>query len=275
MLVALLLPAVSGCAGAHRPATGAAQTPPAAAPAPGEVPPPAASAPASPPAGAPAEVAGAFAAAWTVQPADLATQRLFRVTYDGADGGGSFRLTLLLATPRRYQVRAVDPFGRALWTLDVDGDSGLWLDHRNRLTCTLAGRLDLAAARLAPFPLPALPALLLGRLPAPPAGEVDVEAAPGQGAEAGGTRIAFRDDEGRRWSALLAAGLPTAWTLYDGGEAQVWWLLRDGEAFLSDAARGTQLRWRQTVREELPGDLAVPAVPEGYRAVDCTAAYGS
>jgi len=219
---------------------------------------------------APASVPAAeLAAAWTVPADELASQRLFRVTYDGADGGGSFRLTLLLESAQRYQVRAVDPLGRALWTLDVAGDEGRWLDHRNRVTCRLHGRFDLAAAHLAPFPLGALPALLLGRLPAAADGSVEVTPA----AAAGDLRIAYRDARGRGWSARLVAGRPTSWTLVEGGEASLWWLLHDGEAFLSDPGRGSQLRWRQTLREPLAAAIASPPVPDGYDEVDCGLAY--
>lgn len=232
-----------------------------------------ASAPAPAPAGAETPGRADLGAPWSLPAVELATQRLFRVSYDGPDEGGSFRLTLSLLTPDRYQVRAADPLGRALWTLDVAGGEGLWLDHRNRLVCRLEGRFDLAAARLTPFPLPALPALLLGRLPAPPDGAVERLPAGGPG---GADRIDYRDAAGRRWTARLEAGRPVSWALWEDGEAAVWWQRRDGEAFLSDRARGSQLRWRETLREPLPaaaGGLAAPPVPDGYRAVDCAAAY--
>ena len=232
-----------------------------------------------PPASPAADDAAAAADAWNLPAGELGTQRLFRVSYDGPDGGGSFRLTLSLAGADRYQVRAVDPLGRALWTLDVAGDEGLWLDHRNRATCRLVGRFDLAAARLTPFPLPALPALLLGRLPAPPAGAVERPAG-GAGDSDGGGRLAYRDASGRRWTARLAEGRPAAWTLFEDGEAVAWWLLRDGEAFLSDRVRGSQLRWRETLREPLPAPppgaaeaLGAPQVPADYRRIDCATAY--
>jgi hypothetical protein len=214
-----------------------------------------------------------LAAAWSLPAAELATQRLFRVRYDGPDEGGSFRLTLSLLTADRFQVRAVDPLGRALWTLDAAGGEGLWLDHRNRLVCRLEGRFDVAAARLTPFPLPALPALLLGRLPSPPDGAVERLPAGGAGAA---DRLDYRDAAGRRWTARIEAGRPVSWALWEEGEAAVWWQRRDGEAFLSDRERGSQLRWRETLREPLPaaaGGLAAPPVPDGYRAVDCAAAY--
>lgn len=200
---------------------------------------------------------------WRLPAGELATQRLLRVAYDGPDGEGSFKLTLRLAADGRYQARAVDPFGRALWTLDATDDGGLWIDHRAEAACRLAGRLDVAAARLTPFPLAALPALLLGRLPAAPAGAVERD----------GDRLDFRDAEDRRWTARLAAGAPAAWTLWADGEPALWWRAGDGEASLSDRRRKTQLRWRQVVREALDGSLETAAVPAGYALVDCAQFY--
>ncbi len=63
----------------------------------------------------------------------------------------------------------MDPLGRVVWGLDVAADRGLWVDHRNHTYCRLDGPLDLAFLPLGPLSLSALPPLLLGRLPAPPA----------------------------------------------------------------------------------------------------------
>jgi hypothetical protein len=196
---------------------------------------------------------------WLLPAGELGTQRLLRVGYDGPEGEGSFKLTLRLAADGRYQARAADPFGRALWSLDAAPDGGLWIDHRAEVACRLGGRFDLAAARLIPFPLAALPALLLGRLPEPPHGVV----------ERSGDRLEFDDAEGRRWTARVAGGAPVAWTLWLDGEPAVWWHGSDGEAHLSDRLRRTQLRWRQVVREELAGALEPVAVPAGYEEVAC------
>ena len=245
-------------------------------------------------------LADAEAAPWEVPPSALGTQRLFRVGYEGPDGGGSFRLTLRLAAPDRYQVRAVDPVGRALWTLDVAGATGLWLDHRAEAACRLEGSLDLAAGRLTPFPLAALPALLLGRLPAPPAGAVEEPPAgdPGEdeNAEAAETaeiaepaeadeaaeaaaarrRLAFADAGGRRWSATLDGTTPVSWALTEPGDAapSVWWRRHGGEQLLSDRRRNVQLRWRESVVERLAGGLEAVAVPPSFDLVPCTALGG-
>jgi hypothetical protein len=246
---------------------------------------------------APATAADPDAAPWQVPAGALGSQRLYRVSYDGPDGGGGFRLSLRLAAPERYQVRAVDPVGRALWSLDVAGAGGLWLDHRAAAACRLTGSLDLAAGQLTPFPLASLPALLLGRLPAAPAGPLDgpggeagepvaadaaetapPDAVPDADAEedtAGDRRLAFADAQGRRWSATLAGGAPLSWAMTEPGDAapSVWWRRHDGEHLLSDRARGVQLRWRESVVEPLPGPLAPLEVPEGFALVPCATLY--
>ncbi|HEX2164895.1 MAG TPA: hypothetical protein VHM02_13190 [Thermoanaerobaculia bacterium] len=216
----------------------------------------------------------------------VGTQRLYRVGYDGPDGGGSFRLTLSLAAPERYRVRAVDPVGRALWSLDVDGEEGLWVDHRAEAACRLAGSLDLAAGRLTPFPLASLPALLLGRLPASPAGEVEEPGAGEAGEEpeaaaagdTAGRRLAFADAQGRRWSATLGDdGAPRSWAMTEPGDAapSVWWRRRGGDGVLSDRVRGIQLTWSQSVVEPLPEALAPLAAPPSFHEVPCEVLYAA
>lgn len=207
---------------------------------------------------------------WELPPSELGTQGLYRVSLSGPEESGSFRLTLLLQSPERYQVRTVDPLGRGLWTLDVEGEGGLWLDHRNRVACRLEGSFDLAVQHLAPFPLASLPALLLGRLPEPPAvGERLARRPPTPDA-----RLDYRDARGRRWTARLEEGRPAAWTLWRDGSPVLWWVRQGDQIFLSDPERGHQLQWRRTVREPLAGDLEVQGVPEDYRQADCAALYG-
>src|SRR5690349_23154179 len=61
---------------------------------------------------------------WQIPQAAYGSQRLYRVSYSGPEGEGSFKVTLRLASPARYQIQAVDPVGRSLWSLDVANDAG-------------------------------------------------------------------------------------------------------------------------------------------------------
>lgn len=207
---------------------------------------------------------GAGAAAegqpWRIPDEAYGTQRLYRVSYKGPQGEGSFRLTLRLASAERYQVQAVDPVGRALWSLDVESGRGLWLDHRARVYCTLEGDIGLSGVPLAPFPLLSLPPLLLGRVPAEPA-------APPRPLAGGG--IAFEDGEGRRWEAAVRDGRVERWTLWKDAEPAVWWVLRNDWAILSDRTQGAQLRWRETVGEPLEQAPRPLEVPAGFREESC------
>src|SRR5205807_10008087 len=80
----------------------------------------------APRAGVPPEAAPAPPASlpWQVPAAGYGSQILYRVGVAGAEGEGSLKLTLRLASPERYQAQAVDPLGRAVWGLDVEGDRG-------------------------------------------------------------------------------------------------------------------------------------------------------
>lgn len=196
---------------------------------------------------------------WEIPAAALGSQRLYRVTTSGTQGEGSFRLSLLLASPERYQVRAVDPVGRALWTLDVEAERGLFLDHRSSAYCVFEGRFDLSGVPLAPFPLMSLPALLLERVPGEPA------APPRQS----GREVAFADAGGRRWTATLDGGRVASWTVWDGETPAYLWVRRGDWAILSDRRQGVQVRWRQVLSEPLAAAPAVLAPPEGFRAGDC------
>lgn len=184
------------------------------------------------------------------------------MSYHGPEGDGSFRMTLRLATLERYQVQAVDPVGRALWSLDVSGGSGLFLNHRARTSCVFTGSFDLSGIPLGPFPLLTLPALLLGRVPAVPAAA--------SGPQTKGQETTFEDAGGRSWAVTLApGGAVESWTLLEDGAPAVWWLRRDSSAILSDRARGVQLRWREVLSEPLEKELAAPDAPAGYREEPC------
>jgi hypothetical protein len=169
-------------------------------------------------------------------------------------------MTLRLASLERYQVQAVDPVGRSLWSLDVSGERGLFLNHRARTSCVFAGSFDLSGIPLGPFPLLTLPALLLGRVPA----------APATPEQAKGGDLTFDDAAGRSWAVSLApGGAVQSWTLLEDGAPTVWWLRQDSSAILSDRARGVQLRWREVLSEPLEKDLAALEAPGGYREEPC------
>lgn len=215
--------------------------------------------PAGPP--PPVSVPSPVAEPWQVPAEALGTQRLFRAHYDGPDGGGGFRLTLRLVQLDRWQAQG-NALGRKLWSLEADGDRGLWIDHREDVFCRLDGRLELEGSLLAPMPFRAFPALLLGRLPEPPATGSRVRRwANGE--------VVFPGADGRRWRAQVDAGRVRGWRLDQDGRTVAWWQTHGEEAILSDRSNGVQLRWRPVVVEPLAGPLAALDPPAGYRAVEC------
>lgn len=209
----------------------------------------------------PAAPPGPAVPPWEVQAGELGTQRLFRAGYAGPQGDASFRITLKLFAADRYLAQASDPLGRALWSLDVAGEEGVWADHRGRVFCDFAGAFPAVGRELGAFPLPALPALLLGRLPVPPAEPL---------ADPAAAALDYRDAQGRRWTAEISRGGPAAWTLWEGGTPSLWWMQqRNGWALLSQRQRKVQLRWREVVREPLRDPAAAPAAPPDYRRIPC------
>ena len=208
----------------------------------------------------PAAVGGHGIPPWQIPPDALATQRLYRVSYSGPEGEGSFRMTLRLPSAERYQVQAVDPVGRSLWSLDVTGERGLFLNHRAGTACIFTGSFDLSGVPLGPFPLLTLPALLLGRVPSAPASPPQPR----------GREITFRDAAERVWSVAAGPdGVVERWTLAESGAPTVWWFRQEGWAILSDRVRGVQVRWREALAERLGGELAALEVPAGYRRTVC------
>jgi len=200
---------------------------------------------------------------WEIPQGAYGSQRLYRVSYSGPEGEGSFRVTLRLVSPARYQLQAVDPVGRALWSLDVYDNAGLVLNHRSRTWCHFEGRFDLTGVPLGPFALQSLPSLLLGRVPAEPA-------AASPAAEPRGRAFEFKDDSNRKWSGNLGEdGVITNWILSEGSTPKAWWMRHDDWAILSERERNVQVRWREALRENLdkePGRLEAPA---GYRETRC------
>jgi hypothetical protein len=204
--------------------------------------------------------------AWQIPSEAFGTQRLYRVAYSGPEGEGSFRVTLRLASPLRYQIQAVDPVGRALWGVDVTSGQGVWLDHRNKLTCSFEGAFDVSGIPLGPFPLLSLPSLLIGRVPAEPA--------EGTAPEPRGRLVEFKDETGRSWSAELAEdGSVSTWSLQEEGKPSVWFMRRDNWDYLSDRSRKVQVRWREVLRENLEREPEPLIRPSGYREGSCRDLY--
>lgn len=200
------------------------------------------------------------AAPWEIPESFLHTQRLYRVHYSGPEGEGSFRVTLRLAVPERYQLQAVDPVGRSLWSLDVDQNRGLFLNHRSRSSCIFEGSFALSGVSLGPFPLLALPTLLVGRLPAQPAAPPQMQ----------GGQVSFRDGANRLWTAVVGSdGVLASWNMKEGAGPSLLWVRSEGWAILSDRERDVQVRWREVLGEKAEGELTALQVPAGYREGPC------
>lgn len=215
---------------------------------------------------------------WELPPEAHPSQRLFRFHYEGPDGEGTLRLVLRLESPERYRLTVADRLGRPAVTLDAGPHGGYLLDHRESLACRLAPEVRMEELPLEPLSLGAVPAVLLGRLPAAPR--------PGASADGSARRLSFRDAAGRRWTAELAgragdagagtdAGEPLSWTLWREGEPILWWRRADGEGLLSNRSRGVQMRWREVGREPLAAPLPPPEVPPGYSPGSCRPGDGS
>lgn len=197
---------------------------------------------------------------WEIPESVLHSQRLYRVHYSGPEGEGSFRVTLRLATPERYQLQAVDPVGRSLWSLDVTQDRGLFLNHRSRSSCIFEGSFALSGVSLGPFPLLALPTLLVGRLPVQPATVPKTEEG----------QVTFRDDQNRVWTAVIGeAGVLQSWNMREGAGPSLLWVRSEGWAILSDRERDVQVRWREVLGEKAEGEITALPVPGGYREEPC------
>lgn len=208
------------------------------------------------PVAVPAETSSALP--WELPASAFPTQRLFRLHYDSAqEGEGALRLVLRLESPERYRLTVADRLGRPLYTIDAGPIGGLLADHRERRVCPLEPDVRLEELPLDPLPLASLPAVLLGRLPAAPAGDA-------RRPNGGTGSLALRDAQGRRWTAELVRGWPAAWRLWGAGEPRVWWRRSGEESLLSDRERGLQMSWREVGREPLLEPLGPPAAPSGY-----------
>ncbi|HEV8631579.1 MAG TPA: hypothetical protein VGV61_14775 [Thermoanaerobaculia bacterium] len=196
-------------------------------------------------------------APWELPAGVVPSQRLFQGAYEGPEGGGSFRATLRLAALDRFRLDASDRLGRLLWTIAVDGSRTWWIDHRAGVWCPDLSQLALPGLGAGPVPATALPAILLGAVPAKPTGP------PGPKGD-----LELRDDAGRRWTAVVDGGRLSTWTIWEGDQP-LWWWRRQGRGGILSQRQGRQLRWQEVVGEPLPGELGPPAIPTGY-VEDCS-----
>lgn len=202
---------------------------------------------------------------WEIPAESYSTQRLYRVRYEGPEGRASFKLTLYFVEDDHFRMRAADGLGRKLWDLAVDtDDAALWLDHRNKEYCEARGAGRLAIVPLAQMPLVALPRLLLGRMPAPPASEL-------QRSPAG---VAYRDERGQLWNGGLEDGRLLWWTLLEDGKPVTWWRQENGEGIFTDLVGHQKLIWREVVHEALRQAPEPLHVPDSYREGVCGKASG-
>jgi hypothetical protein len=199
---------------------------------------------------------GAAGEPWVLPAAALGTQRLFRGSYDGPEGDGSFRATLRLASRDRFELVLADRLGRALGSLHVEGSRQRWVDHRRAIYCTEATGIALPGLGNLPLQPEALPPLLLGLLPEPPADP-----------PSGTVALDYLDRLGRRWTAELEEGAPRSWSLWDGTSPLWWWRSAPRGGLLSHR-EGRQLRWQEVVVEPLPGLAPLGEPPAGY-VEDC------
>lgn len=200
-------------------------------------------------------------APWQLPTDRLGSQSLFRLRIDGPDGEGTLRLLLRLVGPERYQLLVSDRLGRAVYALDAHDGEGLLIDHQKARACPVGESFELEGVPLDPIPLAALPALLLGRLPARPAAETAELPRDGD--------VSFTDDQGRPWSVTLVAGEPVSWSLEEGGRPALWWRRAERGQLLSDRVRGVQLSWEETLHEPLAGELRPLQVPADYERIEC------
>lgn len=188
---------------------------------------------------------------WGAPAAELATQRVVKLHYQGDEGDATLNLIFRLEHEDRFSLQGNDRLGRSWFRLAVDGERALLLDLREKTYCSYDTAIELSAVPLGPLPFDRLPALLLGRLPTEP---VTQSRRPD-----GSWRIV--DAEGREWTAEVVGDTLERWTLWQGGEPVVWWFREDSLSYLSARQEGLQLRWRVPRGERLsrpPDDLAVP-----------------
>jgi hypothetical protein len=156
---------------------------------------------------------------------------------------------LRLEAPDRFALAASDPLGRALWSIEVDRDVARWSRSADGRECRIDPERPLELPRLAwDLPIRDLAPALVGRVPESPP------------APAGGDRVDFRDEDGRRWSAERDERGPLRWTLWSDGRPALWWSRGERGGVLSSAEARLQIRWREVAREALRSPLPTLAV---------------
>lgn len=187
---------------------------------------------------------------WRLEPGDSGLQRLFRVQVESPSERGSLRLVLRLWSASRFELAASDPLGRALWRLQVTDGAGVWRDESRDTACRLDPAKPLRWPALGVRVRPDdLPAILLGRLPEPTAGEI------------GGERIgevSHVDGEGRTWRVVFDERGLARWRLEHDGEPLVWHR-EDRGGRLELGSPAVEVRWKEVARETLRATAPDPA----------------
>ncbi len=201
---------------------------------------------------------------WQMPTSEYPSQRLYRLSIEGKKGSGSAKVTLRYWAPGEYEARAADALGRPIWVVAVDRGGVMMVDERAHTYCEGRETLRLPVLDFGPLPLEALPRLLIGRLPLPPATRSEA----GDWSQG---RFHFTDSRGRSWRGELENGWPLHWTMGDP-EPLVWWQGSARGGVLSRRGGG-QVRWRQEVREPLPPTILAsrPSLspPTAFEKVRC------
>ncbi len=190
----------------------------------------------------------------------LPTQRLFRAEVSARGEAATLRLTLRLWSERRFELMASDVVGRALWRLAVDGDRGRLDGGARQSRCQFdpASPIDLPQLRL-PIEAEALPAILLGQLPA--------SVSPGSDPDT----TSVRDRRGRDWQIERSAGELVGWRLAPspGSPELIWsrWPEAGGDRLRLDCAeRALVVTWRERARSTLEAPASTlalePSLPD-------------
>lgn len=189
---------------------------------------------------------------------DFPTQRIFRVRYQDDADVVSFRLVGWLTSPEIYRLKAMDPVGRMLWTIDLDAPKARILDFRSKRSCSTEDPVSVPAVGIGSLSLPDFALVLVGLPPTPfeqrHAGSGDRTA----GSEDGWSLTVERSGEG-----------VDAWTLWTGPEP-VLWFRRGSQSSILSHRNGVQLRWKETHREALTRRPAALEVPDGFVTVECS-----